>query len=149
MDGVRLNVGGTINAAIGSVINFGAVAGKGCGRSIREDCLVVGAYGDFGPGLAAVQGPVEMLEIIVELRGLWRRRKIPLDEIRSVDAVSYDPMDFGGYGMRSTRAGTAYIARGNRAVRLVLVNGQRILIGSQNAAELTGKIVRLRRRVKA
>jgi hypothetical protein len=32
---------------------------------------------------------------------------------------------------------------------LVLVDGQRILIGSRNAAELTGKIVQLRRQVKA
>jgi len=89
-------------------------------------------------------------EIAVELRGLWRRSRIPLEEIKSAEAVSYNPAkDFGGYGVRTTRSGTAYIARGNRAVRLVLKNGERIWIGSQNAAELTGKILDLRRQVRA
>ena len=89
-------------------------------------------------------------EIAVELRGMWRRSRIPLAEVRSVEAVSYNPArDFGGYGVRTTRAGRAYIARGNRAVRLVLANGERIWIGSQNAAELTGKILDLRKQARA
>lgn len=89
-------------------------------------------------------------EIAVELRGLWRHKRIPLTDIRSAEAVSYDPArEFGGYGVRTTRAGVAYIARGNRAVRLVLENGQRFWIGSQNAAELAGKILDLRRQARA
>jgi hypothetical protein len=67
-------------------------------------------------------------EVSAGLRGLWKRSGIPLEEIRSAAAVNYDPAaDFGGYGIRSGRRGTAYIARGNRAVELVLANGQKVL----------------------
>src|SRR5271157_506762 len=35
-------------------------------------------------------------EIAVGLRGLWRKRRIPLDEVRAARAVEYDPIrDFG------------------------------------------------------
>jgi hypothetical protein len=86
-------------------------------------------------------------EVVVELRGLWRRRQIPLEEVVSAEPVSYDPVaDFGGYGIRTGRLGTAYIARGNSAVYLVVGGGQRILIGSQHAAELARKIMELRKR---
>ena len=38
-------------------------------------------------------------EIAVGLRGLWRKRKISLDQVRVAKAVEYDPVrDFGGYG---------------------------------------------------
>jgi len=80
-------------------------------------------------------------ELEVGLRGLWKRRRIPRAEIRSAKAVTYDPAaDFGGYGIRSSRRGTAYIARGNRAVELQLASGQTILIGSQNPDELARKL---------
>jgi hypothetical protein len=79
--------------------------------------------------------------IIVGLRGLWKRRKIPAGEIRSVAVVEYDPVaDFGGYGTRSGRGGTAYIARGNRAVELTLQSGGKFFIGSQNPDELARRI---------
>ena len=80
-------------------------------------------------------------EIAIGLRGLWKRRRIPLELIRSVAPVHYDPVqDFGGYGIRSSRRGTAYIARGNDAVELVLNDGERILIGSQAPQELARRI---------
>jgi len=86
-------------------------------------------------------------EVAIELRGLWRRRHIPVEEIVSAEPVSYDPVaDFGGYGIRSGRLGTGYIARGNRAVYLVVRGGSRIVIGSQNPAELARRIMDLRNR---
>ena len=82
--------------------------------------------------------------LLVGLHGLWRRRRIPLADIRSAREVTYDAaMDFGGYGIRSGRRGTAYIARGNRAVELTLSNGGRLVIGSQHAAELARKITEI------
>ncbi|MDE3166995.1 MAG: hypothetical protein KGN36_14410, partial [Acidobacteriota bacterium] len=73
-------------------------------------------------------------EIFVGLRGLWKTRRIRMTEIRKVEVVTYDPAgDFGGYGIRSGRGGTAYIASGNRGVELGLEGGGKVLIGSQDA----------------
>lgn len=84
--------------------------------------------------------------LLVGLRGLWRRRRISLADIRSAREATYDAAaEFGGYGIRSGRRGMAYIARGNRAVELTLSNGSRFLIGSQHAAELARKITDLRK----
>jgi len=84
-------------------------------------------------------------EIAVGLRGLWRKRRIPLDQVRAARAVEYDPIrDFGGYGVRSGRRGQAYIARGNRGVELELRDGGKVLIGSQDPARLAKQITACR-----
>ena len=76
-------------------------------------------------------------ELIVALRGLWRSRRVPLARIQSVEILDHDPVrDFGGYGIRSTRAGTAYIAGGGGGVRLMIENGGKLVIGSRRADEL-------------
>ena len=68
----------------------------------------------------------------VGLRGIWKQRRIPRDAIRTAKATVYDAIsEFGGYGIRSGRGGKAYIASGNRAVQLVLSDGEKVLIGSQ------------------
>ena len=80
-------------------------------------------------------------ELAVAMRGLWRERRIPLNEIKSAKAVTYDPArDYGGYGIRTTRRGTAYIAGGNRGVRLELAKGGTVLIGSARPEELAAAI---------
>ncbi len=78
-------------------------------------------------------------DLLVGLRGLWRARRVPLGDIRSVETVTFDPEhDYGGYGLRSSRQGTAYIASGNRGVRLKLANGAMLVVGSQRPEELAG-----------
>ena len=78
-------------------------------------------------------------ELVVAMRGLWPARRIPLARIQSVEIVTFDPeRDYGGYGIRSSRQGKAYIASGNRGVRLKLANGGTFLIGSQRPSELAG-----------
>lgn len=80
-------------------------------------------------------------ELAVAMRGLWRARRIPLGEIKSAKTVSYDPeRDYGGYGIRTTRSGTAYIAGGNGGVRLDLAKGGTVLIGSERPEELLSAI---------
>lgn len=75
--------------------------------------------------------------LVVTMRGLWRRRRIPVADIQSVEAVTFDPeRDYGGYGVRSTREGKAYIANGHQGVRLRLVNGATVVVGSQRPQEL-------------
>ena len=76
-------------------------------------------------------------EVSVAMRGFWRERRFPLAEITAAEAVTYDAArDWGGYGIRITRRGTAYIAGGNRGVRLRLVKGGTILIGSERTEDL-------------
>jgi hypothetical protein len=84
-------------------------------------------------------------EIAVGLRGLWRKRRISLDQVRTARTVEYDPIrDFGGYGVRSGLRGQAYIARGNRGVELEVQDGRKVLIGSQDPARLARQIAALR-----
>lgn len=60
------------------------------------------------------------------------RRRIPLAEVASAQAVSYSPLgEYGGWGIRGWGDNVALNARGNRGVRLVLRNGKRLLVGSQ------------------
>jgi hypothetical protein len=76
-------------------------------------------------------------ELAVGLRGLWRRKRVPLDAIRSAKAVQYDPIaEYGGYGIRSGARGLAYIANGNRGVELDLVDGHKLLVGSERPDQL-------------
>jgi hypothetical protein len=80
-------------------------------------------------------------KLMVAMRGLWRARRISLSEIASAEVTSFDPArDFGGYGIRSNRQETAYLAAGNRGVRLTLSNEAHIVVGSQRAEELAAAI---------
>ena len=82
-------------------------------------------------------------KLTVGMRGLWRERHIPLKEIKSAKVVTYDAArDFGGYGIRTTQRAKAYIAGGNRGVRLELVTGAAVLIGSARPEELLKAIKR-------
>ncbi len=81
-------------------------------------------------------------ELCVGLRGLWRRRRVPLSDVRSATSVQYDPVsEYGGYGIRSGPRGAAYIASGNRAVQIELRDGHKLLVGSQRPEELAVKIL--------
>ena len=78
-------------------------------------------------------------ELVISLRGFWRSRRILLNEIRSAEIISYDPVrDYGGYGIRTGRFGKAYIAAGTRGVRIKLANGATVVLGSQRPEELVG-----------
>jgi hypothetical protein len=89
---------------------------------------------------------VEPGKLSISLRGLWTLRKIRLADIRNFEAVTYDPeKDYGGYGIRLSRRGRAYIASGDRGVRLKLADGGKILIGSQRPKELAEALVTARR----
>jgi hypothetical protein len=59
-----------------------------------------------------------------------------LGDVQSIETITFDPRDYGGYGIRSTTKGTAYIARENQGVRLKLKNGSEIVLGSERPSEL-------------
>ena len=42
-------------------------------------------------------------------------------------------MEYGGWGLRFSRHGTAYIMKGKEGVQFELKDGKRVMIGSQNA----------------
>jgi hypothetical protein len=78
-------------------------------------------------------------ELGISLRGFWRSRRIPLNEIQSAEKISYDPIrDYGGYGIRTGHFGKAYIAAGTRDVRLKRASGATVVVGSQCSEELAG-----------
>ncbi|MGE3820282.1 MAG: hypothetical protein AB7I30_12750 [Isosphaeraceae bacterium] len=72
------------------------------------------------------------------------RRFMSLGQIQKIEVVSFRPFwDYGGWGIRSRRDGErALIAKGNRGVRLELVDGTRLLIGSQRPEALAVAIER-------
>lgn len=80
---------------------------------------------------------VDNRELVIAMRGLWRVRRVAASEISSVEAVRYDPeRDYGGYGIRTTREGKAFIASGDRGVRIHLADGSVLILGSQRPDEL-------------
>jgi hypothetical protein len=85
-------------------------------------------------------------ELRVRMRGLFRSIRIPLDKVKSAAAVTFDPVhDWGGYGFRHTKKGTAYLAGGGDGVELRTTSGALVLIGSRRAAELMAGIAQSQR----
>jgi hypothetical protein len=60
------------------------------------------------------------------------RKKIPFQEIRELEAVTYSPLgEFGGWGIRvGANKKKAWNIRGNRAVLMHLTDGARFYLGS-------------------
>ena len=82
-------------------------------------------------------------ELRVRMRGLRRSYRIPLNKVKSADAVTFDvARDWGGYGIRSTRRGTAYLAGGGQGVELEMMSGGVVLIGSHRSGELARGIAK-------
>jgi hypothetical protein len=80
-------------------------------------------------------------KLLIALRGLWRLRRIPLDQIQSVETITHHiARDYGGFGIRSTRNGKAYVASGGGGVRVTLANGEKLVVGSQLPDELAASI---------
>ena len=71
-------------------------------------------------------------------------RKIGFDEIKHIEARTYNPiLEYGGWGIRwGFGKKRAYNISGNQGVGLTLNNGENILIGSQNPDELARIISR-------
>ncbi len=101
--------------------------------------------------LALVLVPVFMLAIkmVTEVKNdaihirffPLKREVIPFSEIAKCDARQYSPIkEYGGCGIRYGTKGMAYNISGDHGVQLELMNGKRLLIGSQRSEELTKTI---------
>lgn len=76
-------------------------------------------------------------ELFLQFVWMWRPRIVALADIRQAEAVTYRPIrDYGGWGIRRRRKGWAYNVSGNRGVRIVLADGEHLLVGSRRAEEL-------------
>lgn len=124
---------------------IGAHGGGPAGGGMSKTALV-GLVLIYGLGLSIpIAGILKMTTEVdpLELR-VWfgwfptYRRRIALSTIRHVEVVRYRPWrDCGGFGIRLTTSGELVLnARGNQAVRVVLTDGSRLLIGSQRADDL-------------
>jgi len=89
------------------------------------------------------------LQTEVTLQGLFIRfkpfhrktRQIDLSGVTSVTSVKYRPaMDYGGWGIRRGRSGTAYNVTGDLGVRIDYENGYHLLIGTRYPEELKAAI---------
>ncbi len=68
-------------------------------------------------------------------------RQILAEQIVRVESRTYQPIgEFGGWGIRGWGDRVAYNVRGNAGVELTLIDGRRVLIGTQRADELAGAI---------
>lgn len=70
-----------------------------------------------------------------------KTRQIDLSGVTSVVSVQYRPaMDYGGWGIRRGRSGTAYNVTGDLGVRIDYENGYHLLIGTRYPDELKAAI---------
>lgn len=70
-----------------------------------------------------------------------KTRQIDLSGVTSVASVQYRPaMDYGGWGIRRGRSGTAYNVTGDLGVRIDYENGYHLLIGTRYPDELKAAI---------
>jgi hypothetical protein len=68
---------------------------------------------------------------------------VPTSEIQSAEAIRYNPMEYGGWGMKQRSENDRVLSqRGDQAVRLQLVGGRQLLIGSQRPEALLDTIKR-------
>jgi hypothetical protein len=123
-------------------------------RNLRS--LEIPLYVLLGVGLPTVM-VVSVLHLTTEVApGVVRiwfgffptyRRSLVLSQIVRVEIVEYDAIrEHGFWGARRTRDGEyVFTARGNRAVRLIMNDGGRVLIGSQRPEELAATLDRERR----
>lgn len=63
--------------------------------------------------------------------------RIAFTEVKHYEVRTYHPIrEYGGHGIRYGSNGKAYNVSGDRGVQIELLNGERLLIGSQRADEL-------------
>jgi hypothetical protein len=97
----------------------------------------------FGLGFPAFALTVRLITEVwpgVMLVGLYpfRRAKVSLAGIRTAETRQYSPLrEFGGWGVRtSLKNGRAYNAYGDQGVQLIMNDGKRVLIGTQQPEQL-------------
>ena len=88
------------------------------------------------------------LDTRIDPHGIYYRfspfsgKKLTWEEIETAEVLDYGFI--GGWGIRlPTKYGTAYNVRGRKGLALILKNGKKILIGTQNPEKLRAHLVRM------
>ena len=105
--------------------------------------LSVGTSVVLVTNLLCLRTTVDDREVVVSLGALFPlyRRRIQLADIAAARADTYAPLaEYGGWGVRGWGRNVALNARGDRGVRLMLMDGRRVLVGSQRAEELAAAL---------
>lgn len=72
---------------------------------------------------------ISFFPFVIKKKWLWT-------DLTDVYVRKYTLMDFGGWGYRMSSQGVAYNTKGSNGIQLVLKNGKRIMIGTQQPDEL-------------
>lgn len=122
------------------------VRGKPFGNDPAPDWAVVMMTALLGVGLPAATSWLQMEtevypdRVEIHMKPL-SNRVIPSGEIAGVAARTYRPIrEYGGWGIRGIGSNRAYNTSGDQGVQLVLTNGNRILIGTQQPDALAAAI---------
>lgn len=68
----------------------------------------------------------------------WKERIIRWEEIDQIYVRKYSPIkEYGGWGIRYGRKGTAFSVKGNYGIQIVKKNGKKILLGTQRPEEVS------------
>lgn len=119
------------------------VMGRPVGEQPIPDWLAWVLTAIFGLGFPAFAATVRLItevrpgQLSVRLYP-FRPAVIVLARVANAECREYSPIrEYGGWGVRVSRqSGKAYNASGNRGVQLVMIDGQRILIGTQVPEQL-------------
>lgn len=75
----------------------------------------------------------------------FKWQEIPWSDVSDAHVRKYKPiMEYGGWGLRYGKGGKAYNTRGNMGLQLTLKNGKKVLIGTQQADNLSYFLSRLK-----
>lgn len=78
---------------------------------------------------------------------MWKEKTWRWDEIGDAYVKRYSPWEYGGWGYRFGRGGTAFTTKGSYGIQLVVRrNGAKMLIGTQKPEEVN-EILKLYRQV--
>ena len=124
------------------------VAGMPFGTNPAPDWMMWVFLAAFGVGLPVFFFLLRLEVMVVECRLSYRMypvhlrfREVPCREIALAESVTYRPLrDYGGWGIRRGKGGPAYTVSGNRGVRISLLDGTSLLIGSQRADALAAAL---------
>lgn len=94
------------------------------------------------------------LDVEIKQDGLYYRyvpfinkyRHFLKEEIKSFEVRKYRPIkDYSGWGIRNSwgKAGTAFTVKGNMGLQLYLVNGKKVLFGTQRGDALTRAMAKM------
>ena len=91
--------------------------------------------------LARLDVDVDDRAIHIAFHYLWPTRHIPLGDIRSAQATTYNPLGWGGYGVHYMfLRGWSFNTGGHDGVIVQTKSGGRTMIGSHRAKELEAAI---------